>query len=195
VSRPRSHAGAVAIVGALAALTRAARADEPPAAPAAAPAAASAAAPAAAEAAQPPEEPEFSDAAGGALVRASQHRGEVVVLNFWATWCPPCRGELPLLEQVAEEYGPKGVRLICAAANGRDDAELVRRVLADAGVKADAWDWVTAKDMRYYGVGPGIPATVILDRAGTVRRRVQGPIDPASLRPLLDDLLKEPAPK
>ena len=149
------------------------------------------AAPAPASAQAP--EPIFVDLAGR-TVKASEHRGEVVLLNFWATYCGPCRTEMPQLQRLHAELGPKGLRVIGAAANGRDEAEPVRRALAELGATFEPWLWVSAKDMRHYGVGPGLPATVLLARDGSVRHRVQGVVNADGLRPLIEKLLAEPAP-
>jgi cytochrome c biogenesis protein CcmG, thiol:disulfide interchange protein DsbE len=148
---------------------------------------------AAASAGAQQEEPIFVDLAGR-TVKASDHRGEVVLLNFWATYCGPCRTEMPQLQRLHAELGPKGLRVIGAAANGRDEAEPVRRALADLGATFEPWLWVSAKDMRHYGVGPGLPATVLLARDGSVRHRVQGVVDAAKLRPVIEKLLAEPPP-
>ena len=139
------------------------------------------------------EEPIFVDL-GGRTVKVSDHRGEVVLLNFWATYCGPCRTEMPALQKLHAELGPKGLRVIGAAANGRDEGEAVKRALEGFGVTFEPWLWVSAKDMRHYGVGPGLPATVLIARDGTVRRRVQGIVDAEILRPIVEQLLAEPAP-
>jgi thiol-disulfide isomerase/thioredoxin len=168
----------VALLLAFVALAAPALADEPPAAPSEAPAS---------------EEPVFA-ALDGRTVRASDHRGQVVLLNFWATYCGPCRTEMPQLQSLHESLGPQGLRVQGAAANGRDEGEAVRRSMSQLGATFDTWLWVSAKDMRHYGVGPGLPATVILDRQGRVRHRVQGVVQAAALTPLLRELLAEPAP-
>ena len=140
----------------------------------------------------PEEEPPFVDLAGHET-KVSQHLGHVVVLNFWATWCGPCRAELPALEAVHDEFGPRGVHLIGASANGRDEGPTVKAMLDQLGITFEVWLWVTAKDMRHWGVGPAIPATVILDRQGAIRATFRGPITPDALRPTLEKLLAEPA--
>src|SRR5687768_16999149 len=105
-----------------------------------------------------PEEPFFADLSGK-TVRASDHAGSVVVLHFWATWCGPCAREMPIFVRLHDDLAPKGVRVIAASANARDEAELVRGYMRDHDMRFTTWLWVSAKDMRHYGVGPGLPAT------------------------------------
>jgi len=139
------------------------------------------------------EEPVFADLSGR-TVRVSDHRGDVVLLHFWATWCGACKPEMPVFVRLHDSLGPKGLRVLGASANARDEAELVRRYMSDAGMRFESWLWVSAKDMKHYGVGPGLPATVVIDRAGRVRRAIRGRADEATLRPLLEQLLAEPKP-
>ena len=138
------------------------------------------------------EEPVFVDLAGHD-VHVSQHLGHIVVLNFWATWCGPCRAEIPALQRVHEKFGPRGVHLIGASANGRDDAAVVKALLDPIGVTYEVWLWVAAKDMRHWGVGPAIPATVVLDPKGAIRATFRGAVTEAQLTPVLERLLAETA--
>ena len=139
------------------------------------------------------EEPQFAGLEGQ-TVHLSDHRGEVVLLNFWASWCPPCRAEMPVFVHLHDELAPKGLTVIGASGNGRSEADTVKALMKDLGIDYEIWLWVTAKDMRYYGVGPGLPATLLVDRAGVVRQRFQGVVNEAQLRPLIVALLAEPAP-
>ena len=142
-------------------------------------------------AAAAPEEPVFVDL-DLKYVHASDHLGEIVVLNFWATWCGPCRMEIPSFVKLYDSLGPRGVRFVAAAANPRSEAETVRTFMQQNGMKFDVWLWVTAKDMRYYGVGPGIPATLLLDRKGKIRNTFVGPIREDEVRAAIEALLAEP---
>ena len=138
----------------------------------------------------PPREPVFSSL-DGKMVHVSDHRGDVVLLHFWATWCGPCRTEMPRIVALDRDLRDEGLRVIGAAANGRDDVEAVRKFMGEQGMTFEEWCWVSAKDMRFYGVGPGIPASVLLDRQGAVRWRAQGPIDDATARAEIAKVLAE----
>jgi thiol-disulfide isomerase/thioredoxin len=136
------------------------------------------------------EEPFFADLSGK-RVRASDHRGEVVVLNFWATWCGPCRTEMPTFVKLHDEFGTRGLRIIGAAADGPGDVEVVKRYMQQHAMRFTVWVWVSAADMRWYGVGPVMPSTVVLDRKGNVVERFRGLVDERTLRPVLERLLAE----
>ncbi len=116
------------------------------------------------------------------------HRGkDVVLLDFWATWCGPCRAAMPVLVEVAREYADEGVRYF--AVNLREKPEAIRRYLKgarlDIAVPLDNDGSVAKK----YGVR-GIPTMVIVDKAGVVRKVHVGssPTLKTELRRALDDL-------
>jgi thiol-disulfide isomerase/thioredoxin len=138
-----------------------------------------------------PEEPVFA-ALDGRYVHVSDHRGHVVVLEFWATWCGACASLVPVINRLHEQLGPKGVHVVGASANARDEAEPVRRYMAAHGMKHEVWLWASAKDMRAYGVGPGIPAIIVFDKAGAVRARFQGIVEESRLRAAIEPLLAQP---
>lgn len=142
----------------------------------------------------PPAEPVFSSL-DAKMVHVSDHRGDVVLLHFWATWCGPCRTEMPRIVAIDRDLRAKGLRVIGAAANGRDDVEAVKKFMAEQGMTFEEWCWVSAKDMRWYGVGPGIPASVLIDRQGRVAWRSQGMIDDATARAEIAKLLAQEPPK
>ena len=129
----------------------------------------------------------------GKSVSLSQLRGKTVVLNFWATWCPPCRREMPMLESIQREYAARGVVIV-----GVDVAEPLERVAAsvkDIGVSYPIWlegagsDSSQAAFGRFGGVG--LPTTVFIDRAGIVRGRQIGELSRASVTSNLNGLLPQ----
>jgi len=120
-------------------------------------------------------------------VRLSDHRGEVVVLNFWASWCIPCRDEHPALVAAAERYQPKGVIFYGVLYNDSPDA--ARRWLAEMGGQPyptllDPGSR-TAIDYGLYGV----PETFFIDREGKVVYKHIGPVTEAILTTRIEEIL------
>jgi len=77
----------------------------------------------------PPRDPEVIDAQGYTRL-LEQYRGKALLVNFWATWCEPCRDEYPLLNDLAKEYGPKGLNIVGVDLDGDGEMILMRRFLA-----------------------------------------------------------------
>lgn len=102
----------------------------------------------------------------GGTVSLSDLRGEVVLLNFWATWCPPCRQEMPLLDQIYSRYEALGFTLL--GVNVEQDSRLADRFLADVPVTFPILLDPNEQVSKLYRV-PAMPTTVIIDRQGTVR--------------------------
>ena len=130
----------------------------------------------------------------GGEFRLSDHLGEVVVLNVWASWCAPCRAEAPTLARVARDLADDGVTFV--GLNTRDSqtaaAGFVERY-------ALPFETVVDRDGRLQllfrdSLPPqAIPSTVVIDRSGRVAGRVLGKASESSLRGLVEPLLAEPA--
>jgi len=84
---------------------------------------------AAAPKAKPTPDPELVDAQGLRKV-VEQYKGKPLLVNFWATWCEPCRDEYPLLNDLAKEYGPQGLKVVGVSFDQDGDLILMRRFLA-----------------------------------------------------------------
>ncbi len=114
----------------------------------------------------------------GATVRLDDLRGQAVVLNLWATWCPPCRAEMPALERISARYADAG--LVVLALNQGEDAETVR-----AFVEEHALTFPIALDPREQ-VGrqyelQAYPTTFFIGRDGVIREVVSGGPMPEAL--------------
>ncbi|HYL63187.1 MAG TPA: TlpA disulfide reductase family protein [Candidatus Methylomirabilis sp.] len=83
----------------------------------------------AAQQAKAPSDPKLIDAQGFQQVLA-QYRGKALLVNFWATWCEPCRDEYPMLNELAKQYGPKGLNVVGVSLDNDGDIILMRRFLA-----------------------------------------------------------------
>ena len=130
----------------------------------------------------------------GARRQLSQLKGKVIVVNFWATWCAPCKGEMPEFVKTHAAYRDRGVEFVGAANEPRSEKAKVREFVQALQIQFPVWLEASEDHMKALGVGPGLPATVIVDREGRVAARITGVTDGAQLRELLDRILSEQAP-
>jgi thiol-disulfide isomerase/thioredoxin len=118
-----------------------------------------------------------------------RYEGRILVLNFWASWCAPCRKEIPLLVRLQNEYGPRGVQVVGASIDEPEDRELAERFVRDRHVSYPVWYGLTTEDMKPLGLATAIPATAIFDRDGRRAFRIIGEVHGEAIRPRLDWLL------
>jgi thiol-disulfide isomerase/thioredoxin len=120
----------------------------------------------------------------------TQHRGEVVVVNFWASYCPPCRTEAPELEKVLAATRAQGVTFV--GVNVHDQRDAADRYLADIKpTYGSIFDPSSAKALDFDVPPNAIPATIILDKAGRIAAVIRGGVDQPLLEPIVRDLLAE----
>jgi peroxiredoxin len=111
--------------------------------------------------------PDFTlNAQSGKPVELTQFKGQVVMLNFWASWCGPCRQEMPLLDSIYKKYGKLGFTMI--GVNVEPDSKAANDWLKQTPVTFPILYDTDSKVSKLYGVS-GMPSTVIVDRKGTVR--------------------------
>ena len=125
----------------------------------------------------------------GAEQSLAGYRGRVVVLNFWATWCEPCKKEMPDLSAIQNEYAALGVQVIGAAGDAATDSAKVLKFIREYKLNFPVWVGASTDDMERFGVGRVLPATVIIDREGKIVWREVGIIKPLELRKELDKIL------
>jgi thiol-disulfide isomerase/thioredoxin len=117
----------------------------------------------------------------GRELSLSDLRGKVLILDFWATWCPPCRDEIPLLIELKKEYGHRGLDILgLTIEDPEHEAETVRRFVQELGVNYTVG--FAPEGMFEAFVGPGdhpIPQTFLFDRRGRLRDHLVG-YDPVS---------------
>jgi thiol-disulfide isomerase/thioredoxin len=118
-------------------------------------------------------------------------KGKIVVVNFWATWCVPCKVEMPDFAKVHQEYKDRGVEFIGAAQERTSDKDKVLAFVGKLDVKFPIWMDSNIYHLGAFKVGPGLPATAIIDADGRVAARIKGEMDAATLRSLIDGLLAE----
>ena len=129
----------------------------------------------------------------GAEQRLSGYRGRIVVLNFWATYCIPCRKEMPDLAAIQNQYAALGVQVIGAAADDTNALPKVRQFIKETKLNFPVWIGATAGDMQRFGLGSALPGTLVIDRDGKIVASIRGVIKPAELKKHLDHMLAEAA--
>ncbi len=102
----------------------------------------------------------------GENMRLSEHRGDVVMINFWATWCGPCRQEMPLLDELYTRYQRVGFNLL--GVNIDDDSGRAMKMIEELGVNFPVLFDARKEVSKLYSV-EAMPVTVLVDREGNVR--------------------------
>jgi thiol-disulfide isomerase/thioredoxin len=115
----------------------------------------------------------------GDTVRSTDLEVQVVVLNFWATWCGPCRLEMPSLQKLHERRAQDGV-VVLGLATDVGGVAPIRSFLNERGITYRVGR-ATREQRRAFGGIPGIPTTFIVDRSGVVRHKVVGYFAPPAL--------------
>ena len=126
----------------------------------------------------------------GDSVSLGSLRGEVVLLNLWATWCVPCRTETPYLQSLFEDHRDRGFRIVGISLDTGDAANQVAAFVEEYGVTYTILHDPQMRGMELYQV-LGLPATFLIDREGVLRWMRYGPIaenDPNFLGALEDVL-------
>ncbi len=116
-------------------------------------------------------------------------RGRVVLVNFWATWCPPCRVEMPGFERVYRDRKEQGFTVV-AISTDRTGTGPVREFLAERQLTFPA-AMATADVVREFGGVRALPTSFLIDRQGRVRHEVSGYFAEPALRLAVDRLLRE----
>jgi cytochrome c biogenesis protein CcmG, thiol:disulfide interchange protein DsbE len=119
---------------------------------------------------------DFSLEMNGRPMKLSGYRGRVVVLNFWASWCPPCVAETPYLNNLQRQIEPKGGLVL--GVNVDEDSAAYQKFLVEHGVKFPTWrdpsvHGTTSKIALNYGTSM-YPETYIIDRRGKIARKIIG---------------------
>ncbi len=123
----------------------------------------------------------------------SDHRGEVVVVNVWGSWCAPCIAEAPVLERVWEQTRSLQVQFV--GVNSRDQGAAARAHERRFEISYPSIDDDGGRVLSAFrGPLPPVatPSTLVLDRQGRVAARVLGPVSASTLRGVVDDVLAEP---
>ncbi len=140
--------------------------------------------------AEPKKAREFSiELFDGATFRLSEHRGSPIVLNFWASWCGPCKREAPELEKAFKKYSPRGVVFLAIAV--QDTEEDAKKFIEEHGLTLPTGLDREQSVAELYGV-MGVPTTFIIDREGMIRYTHLGAVTEELLEDELEELLQYP---
>ena len=135
--------------------------------------------------------PDFTlQSSTGENVRLAEQRGKVVMLNFWASWCGPCRQEMPLLDAMHKRYGPAGFQLY--GVNVEEDNTDAKKMIKEMGVSLPVLYDPESKASTLYKVD-AMPTTVMIDKKGQIRYVNRGykPGDENKYRDQIRELIKE----
>jgi thiol-disulfide isomerase/thioredoxin len=125
----------------------------------------------------------------GTEQRLSALKGRIVILNFWATYCVPCRKEMPDLAAVQNEYAALGVQVVGASTDEVEDRAKVLEFVKETKVNFPIWMGATTADMMRFGLGAALPGTIIIGRDGRIAKVISGIINPDDLKKQIDALL------
>ncbi|WP_018131604.1 TlpA family protein disulfide reductase [Effusibacillus pohliae] len=126
----------------------------------------------------------------GKTVKLSDFRGKPILVNFWASWCPPCRAEMPDLVKKSEQYGDKVIFLGVNMTTSEQDPEGPKKFLKEFHVKYQNLLDDKAKVAELYQA-VGIPTTVTIDPKGIVVDRFQGMMNESTMERAIQKLLKK----
>ena len=116
-------------------------------------------------------------------------KGRIVVLNFWATYCIPCRTEMPDLAAIQNEYAALGVQVIGASTDEAADHAKVLQFIKETKVNFPIWVGATSSDMMRFGLGSALPGTVVIGKNGRIAKVISGVVNQADLKKQIDAML------
>lgn len=113
-------------------------------------------------------------------------RGKLVVLNFWATWCGPCREEMPMLIRTAKTIANPDLAFIAVSVDDAKTQANVPDPASQFGITFPVWVGANGDDLYKLSKSDAVPATIFIDRDGTIVARVSGEIRENELKERLD---------
>lgn len=125
----------------------------------------------------------------GSLQALSSLKGQVVVVNFWATFCPPCLREMPMLAKLQREYAARQVQVVGVAVEPFERRLFIRQLAQQKGANFPIWIGASTQHMEAFGLGTALPGTALIARDGRILARLAGELDEAQLHRLLDQAI------
>ncbi|HVZ49268.1 MAG TPA: TlpA disulfide reductase family protein [Gemmatimonadaceae bacterium] len=133
------------------------------------------------------------DSGAGAPKHVANYRGRPVLLNMWATWCAPCRDEMPRIEKLYEQLGDSGLQVVAVSIDNPGMTDAIRDFRKEMGLRFEILHDESGRIRDDYQT-TGVPETFLIDAKGVVRRRLIGAAWTVDEQlPLLRELLAEPA--
>jgi thiol-disulfide isomerase/thioredoxin len=125
----------------------------------------------------------------GAEQRLSALKGRIVVLNFWATYCIPCRKEMPDLAAIQNAYAALGIQVVGASTDAAEDRAKVLQFVKETKINFLIWTGATTAEMMRFGLGAALPGTVIIGRDGRIAKVMSGIVNQAELKKQIEAML------
>lgn len=125
----------------------------------------------------------------GVELSLSSLRGRIVVLNFWATYCVPCRTEMPDLAAIQNEFAALGVQVIGASTDEAADRSKVLQFIKETKINFPIWLGAGSNDMLRFGLGTALPGTVLIGKDGRVAKVISGVVNQADLKKQIEAML------
>jgi peroxiredoxin len=121
------------------------------------------------------EKPELTLKDSQGTVRSlADYRGKIVLLNFWATWCIPCKEEMPIFSEVDKRYREQGVAVLAASVDDPRTKKYIKQFARSYRMNFPILVDASPEDMKRVGLGEAVPSTLFVDRDGTVAGRILG---------------------
>lgn len=125
----------------------------------------------------------------GNKTRLSDYHGQIVVVNFWATWCGPCKEELPRLEHLAQLYAGKHVAFVLISIDEQKKLPAVRAYAFEQKLSLAVWVGASSEQLEEFSGEDIVPATLIADQKGEIVRSINGEAKEEDITQAVDWLL------
>ncbi|HXD34865.1 MAG TPA: TlpA disulfide reductase family protein [Pyrinomonadaceae bacterium] len=116
-------------------------------------------------------------------------KGRVVILNFWATYCIPCKSEMPDLAAIQNEYAALGVQVIGASTDEVGDRQKILQFVKETKINFPIWIGAGTSDLLRFGLGSALPGTVVVGKDGKIAKLISGVVNQADLKKQIEMLL------
>lgn len=125
----------------------------------------------------------------GVVHSLESYKGKVIFLNFWATWCPPCKKEMPDIENIYKEYGENKKDVVILGINN-EKKDVVKKFLEEKGYTFSTVIDENSEVMRKYFI-QAFPTSFVIDKEGNVYGYVMGGLTKEQIKQVIEDVLKK----